>query len=257
MEFVSEACTAGIPEDFERGYLALSAKYAEGGESLDKDFYEYVCESILGENEIQESVVSEIVRSFYPDYAIDEDDVASFTRAAQGLCAMRSPAAAIAPADDPCEAELPQLPDELEALKEEKDIWTEQNVEDISYVCSIFPNIDISIIEYAYMSKCARNKDPTVEYLLENCSDDAGIERVAAKMAEKREKEQRDTARAAEEARKMQAMVFQKYGDRVVVTTGGGKSIKKEEKVNLVLENPVSRSGGKGKSSKVSLNASG
>lgn len=246
MEF-AESCADGAAA-FDTGYDYICKKYAIGqGDSLDKDFYEYVCDSILVEGEITESSALEVVQSFYPDYPIDNADVSVFIRAAKGLQKCRNPAPKLVEAVRIDAADMPDVPPPPE---QEKDIWTEQNVEDISYICSIFPNIDISIIEYAYMSKCARNKEPTVDFLLENCPDDEGIQKMVAKMIEIRDKKRRDAEKAAEEQRKMQAVVFQKYGDRVVLPVSGGKNgNKKEEKVNLVLNNPIS---GTNKPSKVS-----
>lgn len=238
MEF-TERRDGAAGHDYETGYALLCSKHADG-ESLDKDFYEYVCDSILAEGDITDNSVREILGAFYPDYDIDTADIAAFCRAAHSLEASRNaPASSENPSDDTAAAaELPTITDTVSPEKEAKEIWTEGNLEDISYVCSIFPNVDISIVEYVYKSKCARNREPTVEFLLDNCSDEEGIERMATKLAEMQLKEERDKDEAAEVAKKMQAAVVNRYGDRAVVNRDG-KGNKKEEKVHLVLENPV------------------
>ena len=238
MEF-TQKCEGAVDRGYEAGYALLCSKHAADGESLDKEFYEYVCDSILAEGVITDDGVREILMAFYPDYAIDAADVAAFRCAARSLEASRNaPTATEDRGDDiPPATELPTISDDPPPEKEVKEIWTEANVEDISYMCSIFPNVDISIVEHVYTSKCARNREPTVEYLLDNCSNEEGIERMASKLAEMQLKEARDKEEAANEAKKIQATVVQRYGDRAVVNRDGKG--KKEEKVHLVLENPV------------------
>jgi hypothetical protein len=225
---------------FDVGYKTICQKHAEG-ESLDKDFYEYVCDSILAEADMPADAVAEIVRSFYPDYAIDDDDVALFTEAARALHASRNSLDVTAAAAIEA-APLPPLEeDESETSSEEEiEIWTEKNVEDISFISSVFPSLDMVIIEFVYANKCAKNVEPSVQYLLEHCSDEAGVEKMVAKMADRVERAEREAEREAQTARTMQATVFRKYGDQAVKYRGGDvKKGKKDQKVELMLDNNI------------------
>ena len=239
---------------FDVGYDTLCQKHAEG-ESLDKDFYEYVCDSILAEADMTIEIVKDIIQSFYPDYSIDDDDVSYFINAATN----RNSSDIDIPTKVCTPVQITEIIESESSSEEESEvIWTEKNVEEISFISSVFPTLDISIIEFVYMIKCAKNKEPAVEYLLENCSDEDGINKIIAKMAEKVDKKQREIDCEAQAVKAMQAAVFQKYGDQAIKYRGGeGKKSKKDQKVDLVLENSVDNKPRKTKVSRLITNENG
>lgn len=201
----------------------FSAKYHDAVQDiLDDDIIDYICDSIAGAED-PAATATEILTSFCPDLQLEACDITEIIRASvlktsntsPGYIDSRqtsSPEAAVlsastdgAPADGPAASSIPVAV-----------IYSESDAENISYICSMFPGIDLDIIEYAYLNKCARNKEPTVLYLLEECSDAEGLEKHRMKLQIIRIKDEEDRQRRLNEARSIQAAVFERYGDQEI-----------------------------------------
>jgi hypothetical protein len=227
----------------------FTAKYHDAVQDvLDDDVIDYICDSIA-DAEDQTATVTEILTSFCPELKLEASDIPEIIRASEVL---KTPNHRInyklvgaRPASSP-PSEFQSVPAIVEAADSPEasstpvaPLFSESDVENISYICSMFPDIDLDIIEYVYLNKCARNKEPTVLYLLEECSDPEGIERHRMKLQIIRIKEEEDRLRRLNEAKSIQAAVFERYGDQEIKEPQKRKPAAKGTADAVLIENTL------------------
>jgi hypothetical protein len=94
---------------------------------------------------------------------------------------------------------------------------------DLSEIGSMFPTVPQDVLEHVFIHYCAKNKEPTVLFLLDNCTSEEAIEKVRARIEAARLRELREADLKAAQLRAAQAAAIDRFGDQVVVRGEGKK----------------------------------
>jgi hypothetical protein len=253
----------GARDAFDSYFKGFKSHYdASGDIDVDRDVFEYICDAISSEGARSLAAVTSILAPFYPALTLRPPDVPGLVRAAEvlkiskekgnvplysvdgpkrlkGLAALRS-----ANASSTSSAPLPAPPALVPAAVGGKAVDGDQEGEDgmqsdedgaevnclseaaamdLSEIGSMFPNVPQDILEHVFIHYCAKNKEPTVLFLLDNCTSDESIEKVRKKIEAARLRELREEEQRAAQLKAAQAAAVDRFGDQVVVRGDGKK----------------------------------